>query len=209
MPRVVPSYREDAKKRIIQAASEVFREKGYYRSTMDDIASRLGISKGAIYQYFDSKEGILAALYSGAPANLRTLFSAEASKDPIRGSKEVFNKMATRANASLFVDFLAEASRNPGFQKVLRENIKEFTGVLEDVLRANDAKAGAEEAQLIHDSVVMLGLVFNGLACWLAVGVPEQEVRETWAKSVEIVLGPVEKGKKTAAASRLNEDRRL
>ena len=30
-----------------QVASEVFKEKGYYRSTMDDIARRLGISKGA------------------------------------------------------------------------------------------------------------------------------------------------------------------
>jgi AcrR family transcriptional regulator len=201
LPRVIPSYREDAKKRIIQAASDVFREKGYYRSTMDDIAGRLGISKGAIYQYFDSKESLLAALYAGAPANLRTLFSAEVSKDPIRGSEEVFNKMATRANANLFVDFLAEASRNADFQKILRGNIKEFTGVLEDILRKNDPDTGAEEAQLVHDSVVMLGLIFNGLSCWLAVGVPEQEVRETWARSVEIVLGPVEKRKKTSAAA--------
>jgi AcrR family transcriptional regulator len=200
LPRVVPSYREDAKKRIIHAASEVFKEKGYYRSTMDDIANRLGISKGAIYQYFDSKKSLLAALYSGAPDNLRSLFSAEASKDPIRGSKEVFNKMATRANANLFVDFLAEASRNAGFQKILRENIKEFTSVLEDILRENNPKTGAEEAQLIHDSVVMLGLIFNGLACWLAVGVPEQEVRETWAKSLEIVIGTIEKGKKTSSS---------
>jgi AcrR family transcriptional regulator len=198
LPRVVPSYREDAKKRIIQAASEVFKEKGYYRSTMDDIANRLGISKGAIYQYFESKESLLAALYSGAPGNLRSLFSAEASKDPIRGSKEVFNRMATRANANLFVDFLAEASRNPDFQKVLRENIKEFTGVLEDILREDIPQADDQEARLIHDSVVMLGLIFNGLSCWLAVGVPEQEVRETWARSVEIVLGPIEKGKKAA-----------
>lgn len=200
MPRVVPSYREDAKKRIIHAASEVFKEKGYYRSTMDDIANRLGISKGAIYQYFDSKESLLAAVYSGAPDNLRSLFSAEASKDPIRGSKEVFNKMATRANANLFVDFLAEASRNAGFQKILRENIKEFTSVPEDILREDNPKTGAEEAQLIHDSVVMLGLIFNGLACWLAVGVPEQEVRETWAKSLEIVIGTIEKGKKTSSS---------
>src|SRR5580698_3829191 len=149
LPRVVPSYREDAKKRIIQVASEVFKEKGYYRSTMDDIAGRLGISKGAIYQYFDSKESLLAALYSGAPANLRALFSAEASKDPITGSKEVFNKMVTRANANLFVDFLAEASRNADFQKTLRENIREFTSVLEDVLmESNGQQPGPEAAQL-------------------------------------------------------------
>ncbi len=95
--------------------------------------------------------------------------------------------MATKANSNLFVDYLAEASRNPSLQKIMRENIKEFTGVLEDILTENRPKLGREEIERIHDSVVTLGLVFNGLACWLAVGVSEQEVRETWAKTVEII----------------------
>lgn len=85
--------------------------------------------------YFDSKESLLAALYLGEPEDLRSMFSAEVGKDPIRGSMEVFDKMATKANANLFVDFPAEASRNADFQKILRENIKEFTSVLEDILR--------------------------------------------------------------------------
>ena len=191
MPKVIPSYREDAKRRILQAAGEVFREKGYFRSTMDDIAARLSISRGAIYQYFDSKESILAALYSGAPGNLRSMFVAAADKDPISASKEIFNKMATTAFADNFVEFLAEASRNPSFQKILRENIKEFTTVLEDALRENGRKSGRVDEELIHDSVITLGLVFNGLACWLAVGVPEKEVQQIWAKTVERVLRPI------------------
>ena len=168
----MPTYREEAKKRILQAALEAFKEKGYSRSTMDDIADRLGISKGAIYQYFDGKESLLAALYTGAPENLRSRFSAEAGKDLIDASKDVFNEMATKANASLFVDFLAEASRNIEFQKILRENIGEFARVLEDILSEDDKKTGREEVERIHDAVVTLGLVFNGLSCWLAVGVP-------------------------------------
>ena len=76
------------------------------------------------------------------PPNLRGSFSAEASKDPIAGSKGVFNKMATRANANLFVDFLAEASRNADFQRTLRENIREFTSVLEDYPDGEQRTAG-------------------------------------------------------------------
>jgi AcrR family transcriptional regulator len=194
MPKVVPTYAEDAKKRILQAASEEFREKGYFQSTMDGIANRLGISKGAIYRYFASKEKILAALYATAPDNLRSMFLT-ASENPIAASREVFDKMATKPNANLFVDFLAEASINPDLQKIMRENIERFSAALEDVMSQKNAKikTSSKSSERMHDSVVTLGLVFNGLLCWLAIGVSEEEVRETWTKAVDILLGSASK----------------
>ena len=187
MPRVVPTYAEDAKKRILQAASEEFKEKGYFRSTMDGIAKRLGISKGAIYRYFASKEKILAALYASAPDNLRSLFLG-ASQDPVLASREVFDKMATKTNANLFVDFLAEASANVELQKIMRENIERFSSALEDVMSQKKARTSSKNSEKMHDSIVTLGLVFNGLLCWLAIGVPEEEVRDIWGKAVDILL---------------------
>lgn len=187
MPRVVPTYTEDAKKRILQVALEEFKKKGYFQSTMDGIANRLGISKGAIYRYFESKEKILAALYATSPENLHSLFMS-ASEDPIIASREVFEKMATKPNANLFVDFLAEASVNADLQKILRENIERFSTALEDVMSRKNQKPSSKNAERVHDSIVTLGLVFNGLLCWLAIGVSEAEVRKTWSKSVDILL---------------------
>jgi AcrR family transcriptional regulator len=191
VPKVVPTYAEDAKKRILRAASEEFREKGYFQSTMDGIANRLGISKGAIYRYFESKEKILSALYATAPDNLRSLFLG-ASKDPVLASREVFDKMATKSNANLFVDFLAEASVNADLQRIMQENIERFSAALEDVISQKNSmkrKTSSKSSETMHDSIVTLGLVFNGLLCWLAIGVSEVEVRETWAKAVDILLG--------------------
>jgi len=192
VPKVVPTYAEDAKKRILHAASEEFREKGYFQSTMDGIANRLGISKGAIYRYFESKEKILSALYATAPDNLRSLFLV-ASKDPVLASREVFDKMATKPNANLFVDFLAEASVNTDLQKTMRQNIEKFSAALESVIsQKNSTKVRttcSKSSERIHDSIVTLGLVFNGLLCWLAIGVSEEVVRETWTKAVDILLG--------------------
>jgi AcrR family transcriptional regulator len=56
LPKVVPEYKEQARVKIIEQALKMFSERGYYRTKMTDIASELGVSKGAIYQYFDSKE---------------------------------------------------------------------------------------------------------------------------------------------------------
>jgi len=61
MPKVVPEYKEEAKSRILDVANKVFAEKGYHEATMDDIAKRLGVSKGAIYLYFSSKEDLFEA----------------------------------------------------------------------------------------------------------------------------------------------------
>ena len=44
---------------IIQAAIAVFSEKGFYASTLDEIAQRAEFSKGALYLYFQNKEDLL------------------------------------------------------------------------------------------------------------------------------------------------------
>jgi TetR/AcrR family transcriptional regulator, transcriptional repressor of aconitase len=191
LPKVVPTYTEDAKKRILQAASEEFREKGYLQSTMDGIAKRLGISHGAVYRYYSSKEKILLALYARAPENLRSMFQGALSEEPADALKEVFDKMATKNNARLFVNFLAEASTNVEFQNVLRDSIEKFIDAMEDVIRNKDPKMSSKDWNRVHDSITMLGLIFNGLNCWITVGVPEQEVRKIWIKSVDALLVPL------------------
>jgi len=56
--------REKAQRRqeILDAARQEFFERGFHRPTVDDVAARAEVSKGTIYLYFESKEGILAHL---------------------------------------------------------------------------------------------------------------------------------------------------
>jgi TetR/AcrR family fatty acid metabolism transcriptional regulator len=49
---------------ILQAAREVFLEKGYYESSIDEIAARVGVAKGTIYLHFASKEALVIAIVS-------------------------------------------------------------------------------------------------------------------------------------------------
>lgn len=51
-----------AKNKILTAASQVFAQKGYDAATMQDIMERCGLSKGAIYHHFKSKEEIMQEL---------------------------------------------------------------------------------------------------------------------------------------------------
>ena len=47
---------------ILRTAADLFRERGYRASTLDDIARRLGMSKTSLYGYFRAKEEMLAAI---------------------------------------------------------------------------------------------------------------------------------------------------
>lgn len=47
---------------LLDAALEVFAELGYERATLNDVADRVGVTKGALYHYFASKEQLFVEL---------------------------------------------------------------------------------------------------------------------------------------------------
>lgn len=63
--RRTPKFRRRAEARpdeVLDAALELFIEQGFAQTRVEDIAKRAGISKGAVYLYFESKEKILEGL---------------------------------------------------------------------------------------------------------------------------------------------------
>jgi AcrR family transcriptional regulator len=54
---------EDTRRRIYEAALDLFREKGFEQTTMRDIAAKAGVALGGAYYYFSSKEAIVLAFY--------------------------------------------------------------------------------------------------------------------------------------------------
>jgi len=61
-PRVTPRA-EDTRRKIYNAAMEMFREKGFEETTMRDIAAKAGVALGGTYYYFSSKDAIVLAFY--------------------------------------------------------------------------------------------------------------------------------------------------
>jgi AcrR family transcriptional regulator len=59
VPRTIPKRRFDD---LLEAAGAVFLEEGYRRTQMADVAARLGVAKGTLYLYVDSKEALFDAV---------------------------------------------------------------------------------------------------------------------------------------------------
>jgi AcrR family transcriptional regulator len=62
MARVTEAHVEARRNQILDAAWSCFAKRGYHQTTMQDIATDAGISAGAIYRYYASKEAVLAAI---------------------------------------------------------------------------------------------------------------------------------------------------
>ena len=62
MPKVTEAHLEARRSQILDAAWVCFARKGYHQATMHDICQESGLSPGAVYRYFESKEAILKAI---------------------------------------------------------------------------------------------------------------------------------------------------
>jgi AcrR family transcriptional regulator len=68
-----PAKSEETRARILDAAIELFRARGFEAATMREIAAAAGVATGAAYYYFDSKDAIVLAFYDRAARQLEPL----------------------------------------------------------------------------------------------------------------------------------------
>ncbi|MTD58394.1 TetR/AcrR family transcriptional regulator [Amycolatopsis pithecellobii] len=73
--------RAERERQMIEVAEAVFAERGYAAASMDEIAERVGVSKPMLYEYFNSKEGLLLACIATSRAQLR-----EATEESVTGA---------------------------------------------------------------------------------------------------------------------------
>jgi AcrR family transcriptional regulator len=69
--RITAEVKAETRQRIIEAASELFATNGWENTTTRGIATEAGIATGTLFNYFESKEAIVAALMSEALSNAK------------------------------------------------------------------------------------------------------------------------------------------
>lgn len=77
---------EETRLRILNAALELFRQRGFEAATMRDIAGEAGVATGAAYYYFPSKEAIVMAFYEQTSAEMQP--KIEAALEKAKGLEE-------------------------------------------------------------------------------------------------------------------------
>ena len=142
---------ENRKEKIFEAALQCFNKKGYYKTSIDDIASRCKISKGGIYYHFRSKEQIFRELYSFKVTRYfesLTAYIQEAS-DPAERIRLLAKKtgQVLKENQDFFkfcLEFLSMGVREPGIRREMtifyQGTVKTFSQLIEDGVSAGTFK---------------------------------------------------------------------
>ncbi len=125
MMRVIKSKRE-RKKEIMEAAKSVFLEKGFEKTTMEDIIAGTSLSKGGFYHYYTSTTDILHDLMIEGIAyriNIikQTVGQASSWDDESLISMMVDKVLDASDLMSLYVIFLQASQRNQALRDLFQE----------------------------------------------------------------------------------------
>jgi AcrR family transcriptional regulator len=111
--------RDERERQILDAATSVFAERGYRATSMESVASRVGVTKPVLYDHFGSKEGLLLACIARARQDLLSVTAdavadADGPEDMVRQGVRSFFRMLDENGTTWALIAEAEASDPDG-----------------------------------------------------------------------------------------------
>jgi len=204
----------ETRERIIDAAARAFARRGYGQATVNDIAAEAGISMGALYHHFASKEELFRAILD---EHLRRELAELSGLRPAASVREVIERLvdfqvdhlqSEHQLDRLFMELWALAVREDWARGPVAGSFRFARDLLAGMLRvARDVGVVRPDLD-IEAAAVLLEAVFIGISVQWAIdpeAVSPQRVRQAWADLIERFIragpeGDVEKLEERLAA---------
>jgi TetR/AcrR family transcriptional regulator, transcriptional repressor of aconitase len=190
VPKVSEEHKNRRREQIIDGARRCFARHGYEGATVARLEDEIGLSRGAIFNYFPNKEALFVAVAASLSDRMMTIWLEQ-------GFRALLEAIVHEDTDWLAVQL--EAVRrfrtDPEFQRQVaaQDEIWEET---------RDERLDALRAQGLRDDVgidqvgIFLGLIANGLALRVTVGDPNPDL-DVIAELVETGVGPRRGGRAT------------
>jgi len=131
MPKVAQSHLDARRQQIVDAARVRFASNGFARTSMADIISESGLSNGAIYRYFASKEEIVIAVCDQAGDAFPEALTVEA----VNGFLEHIRTLAReKGHARLVAQIYAEAALSPALAAIVQQQLSAMRAAVADLI---------------------------------------------------------------------------
>jgi AcrR family transcriptional regulator len=129
VPRAIPADRFQA---LIEAATAVFLEQGYRRTQVADVAARMGLAKGSIYTYVESKEALFDQVlrYADAPDPIELPETLPVATPSPEATLRTLRKRLAEENALPALDAALSRSRVPSVEAELAGILGELYDLL-------------------------------------------------------------------------------
>lgn len=156
---------------IVAAAFEIFSEKGFAAARLEDIATRAGVSKGAIYLYFATKEEIFRAVIEQAVApnlsQIQAHLAANIADLPalLRGFAGLLSEVVTTTPLGGVVKMVVGESRNfPELARAWHDTVvRPALGGVTAVIAAGQARGELRAGDPRHYAISLVSPMLVGV----------------------------------------------
>lgn len=163
-----PDVSEERKTQILAAATKVFTERGFADARMDDIVTEAGLSKGALYWYFDSKDAIIISIldqiFDYETGHVRELLKRENSA---KLKLEVFIETMVKDLEKMkplmpiFFDFWSLSLRKKTINQAIKKYYQRFLNMIEPIIE-DGIEQGEFRSVNVKETAVAIGAMYEG-----------------------------------------------
>lgn len=165
MPRLKPDTQLARRNNILDAAECCFVANGFHPTTMQDICKEAGVSPGAVYVYFDSKEALIAGLCERERTELsERLGMLRDAPNLIAAFEQLANHYVVehpRTKNILMMQMGMEATRNPVIAEIHKAIdqfvIEEIASILQGAMDRGEISPINANAQSLAKTVCLVG----------------------------------------------------
>jgi AcrR family transcriptional regulator len=184
---------------IVAAALEVFVEKGFAAARLEEIAARAGVSKGAVYLYFETKEALFRAVVARAIAPNVSMLKAMVAAHPgpfaelVRGATMLVAGIADTAPLGGVLKMVVGEARNfPELARVWHDElVSHAMGAMSQAIataqQRGEVKAGDPRIYAVQMIAPLLVSVL-WRETFVPVGAPALDLKAVMAQHAETLL---------------------
>ncbi|MGH3314235.1 MAG: TetR/AcrR family transcriptional regulator [Streptomyces sp.] len=152
MARVSQEHLDARRRQILDGARRCFTRNGFHATSMQDVLGEVGLSAGAVYRYFRSKDEIVAAVAAETLECVRESYAMITAADPPPTPDELFGSVLgrlreflgdpadQRALPQLLMQVWGETLRNPEVARVLTKGYEGLRAQWVQLIEAYQAR---------------------------------------------------------------------
>lgn len=168
MPVSGTSGRPDPRRRVLDAAIACFTRSGFHGTSMHEVCAEAGMSPGALYRYFPSKDAIIIAIVEEERAARASLMAClDEAPSFVEGltamGNHLFSGEMPMVCVELGPEISAEASRNPVLKAKFDEVEDEMTDAVRRAFVAAQGRGEIDPAIDADAALVMINAIGDGL----------------------------------------------
>lgn len=195
MPRISDEAKEERRISILQAALECFATKGYYASTVDNIVKFANLSKGSIYNYFNSKEDIFIGIlrHEQTKGNKKLKEALSKIESPLEKLKYWINadipySLSKKKLMRVHVEFWLYSTDSPEVQHILTERFDAIFYMVKEIIEEGQRLGEINQDIDSEQASEMFWSLHDGIWLHAVIGYDEAKMEEHIKEMEKVIL---------------------